>query len=119
MTATQTRAGYALLTVPPADRHRAVRLTARGRCLLVAVLAALLVLAISAGHSGSQAATAVQNGPALTQATVQPGDTLWSVAQRLAPGNDPREVVEQLRRINHLRSSALVAGQQLLLPAAA
>ena len=58
-------------------------------------------------------------GTGANQTTVQPGDTLWSVAQRIAPDNDPREVVAQIRRINHLHTSALQAGQLLLLPTAA
>jgi Tfp pilus assembly protein FimV len=28
---------------------------------------------------------------------VQPGDTLWSIAQRVAPERDPRAVVDALR----------------------
>jgi Tfp pilus assembly protein FimV len=31
---------------------------------------------------------------------VQPGDTLWSIAQRIAPGEDPRPVVAALRERN-------------------
>lgn len=30
---------------------------------------------------------------------VQPGDTLWSIAERLAPGADPRPIVAELREI--------------------
>jgi len=94
------------------------RVTRRGRLLLVALGALLLLAAVSVGRTGSQAATYVENGPTLQQTTVQPGDSLWTVAQRIAPANDPREVVAQIRRINHLSSSSLQAGQQLLLPRA-
>ncbi|HEY3142902.1 MAG TPA: LysM domain-containing protein [Acidimicrobiales bacterium] len=31
---------------------------------------------------------------------VQPGDSLWSIAQRLAPGEDPRPIVDELRKRN-------------------
>lgn len=95
-----------------------VRVTRRGRLVLVLVAAAALLFAISFGRTGSQAATATGTGPSLQQATVQPGETLWVVAQRIAPDNDPREVIAQIRRINHLQSSTLRAGQQLLLPVA-
>jgi LysM repeat protein len=84
----------------------------------VGLVALLLLAVISVGRTGSQAATYVENGATLQQTTVQPGDTLWTVAQRIAPKNDPREVIAQIRRINHLGSSALRAGQQLLLPVA-
>ena len=122
MTATQTRTAFqpltpvARVTVPAAGR---LRLTRRGKAVVLVVTALLLLLAISAGRTGSQAATVTEVGPQLQQTTVQSGDTLWSVAQRIAPDNDPREVVAQIRRINHLHSSALQAGQLLLLPAAA
>jgi hypothetical protein len=97
---------------------RRVRLTGRGRLVLLVLAVGLLLAAISVGRAGSQAATDTQPGPSLQQTTVQQGETLWAVAQRIAPGNDPREVVAQIRRINHLPSSALRVGQQLLLPAA-
>ena len=32
--------------------------------------------------------------------TVAPGDTLWSIATQVSAGDDPREVVMQLQRIN-------------------
>jgi hypothetical protein len=98
--------------------RRRVRVTRRGRLVLVLVAAAALLFAISFGRTGSQAATATGTGPSLQQTTVQPGETLWVVAQRIAPKNDPREVIAQIRRINHLQSSTLRAGQQLLLPVA-
>jgi hypothetical protein len=105
--------------VAPRARARRTRLTRRGRVVLLVMAALLLLAAISVGRAGSQAATATENGPMLQQATVQPGETLWAVAQRIAPKNDPRDVVAQIRRINHLQSSSLRVGQQLLLPVTA
>ena len=122
MTATQSRTAFQPLvpagrvTVPAPGR---LRLTRRGKAVVLIVSALLLLVAISAGRTGSQAATMTEVGPQLQQTTVQPGDTLWSVAQRIAPDNDPREVVAQIRRINQLHTSALQAGQLLLLPTAA
>ena len=94
-----------------------LRLTRRGRLVLTALAVIVLFAVLSIGRAGSQAATASQTGPALTQTTVLPGDTLWSVAQRLAPDHDTRAVVGQIKRLNHLTGSSLQAGQQLLLPA--
>ncbi len=48
--------------------------------------------------------------------TVKPGDTLWSIARRVAPGQDPRPVVEDLIAENHLQGD-LQAGQAIDLPA--
>ncbi len=99
----------------------AVRLTRRGRTLLVLLLAGLLLAAFSLGSQATQAADLAADGtrPQLQQVTVQPGESLWSVAQRIAPGNDPREVVAQIRRLNDLSSSTILVGQHLLLPTAA
>lgn len=48
--------------------------------------------------------------------TVKPGDTLWGIARRLAPGRDPRPLIDQLIADNHL-SGSLQAGQSIDLPA--
>ena len=98
-----------------------LRLTRRGRALLVLLLAGLLLAAFSLGQQDTQAA-GVSSGagaPAPAQTTVQPGESLWSVAKRIAPENDPREVIAQIRRLNDLDSSQLQVGQHLLLPTAA
>jgi LysM repeat protein len=98
-----------------------VHLTRRGRALAVLVFAAVLLGAFSLGRTASQAAAPTSPVAATTveQTTVEPGDSLWSVARRVAPDNDPREVVEQIRRLNDLPSAHIQAGQQLLLPVAA
>lgn len=49
---------------------------------------------------------------------VQPGDTLWSIAEGIAePGSDIREVVSDLKTLNALPTSSLQIGQALLIPA--
>ena len=48
---------------------------------------------------------------------VQAGDTLWSIAERLSPGEDPRPVVDALTHVNGLEAGALVPGQAILVPA--
>ncbi len=103
----------------PAVARRGIHLTGRGRVLLVLVLAALLLGAFAIGRSASSQATTTVATPtaAPVQVTVRSGDTLWTLARRLAPGRDTRDVVDQLRRLNHLSSASdLKAGQQLLLP---
>jgi Tfp pilus assembly protein FimV len=80
----------------------------RARLLLVAavVAGALLVAPGLARGEGPRR-------PAATVTyTVEPGDTLWSIARRVAPGRDPRPVVDRLIQANHL-GGGLQAGQQL------
>ena len=42
---------------------------------------------------------------------VRPGDTLWSIAQRVAPGHDPRPLVDELS--HRTGGEALRAGQRI------
>ena len=91
-----------------------LRLTRRG----VAVLT-VAVLALGVGLIWLGRLSAPQGGaapPAPRTVTVQPGDTLWSIASRVAPEGDPRAEVAALERRNHLRSVDLVPGQLLHVP---
>lgn len=45
--------------------------------------------------------------------TVLHGDTLWSIAKRIAPGADPRRVIAHIKQQNNMRVSALIVGQEL------
>ena len=97
-----------------------VHLTRRGRLLILLALVGVLFAAFSLGRANSQATPTAGEAPvSVEQITVQPGESLWAVARRIAPDNDPREVIGQIRRLNRLQDSQLQAGQQLLLPAAA
>lgn len=103
------------------DTAPSVRLTRRGRAVLVLLLAGLLLAVFSIGQRDTQAASVVAQSGAAAPATttVQPGESLWSLAQRIAPENDPREVIAQIRRLNDLETASLQVGQHLLLPTAA
>lgn len=46
--------------------------------------------------------------------TVQPGDTLWSIARRAQPSGDPRPLVDRLTRSRGGRS--LQVGEEILVP---
>ena len=43
--------------------------------------------------------------------TVARGDTLWTIASKLRPGKDRREVVYDLIKANHVASPTIVPGQ--------
>lgn len=90
-----------------------VRLTRRGvlASVLGVALAGGLLLLVAHLSAGSSAATPA--GAPAAVVTVQPGDTLWSIAGQVSPGRDPRRVVEQIRRSNHLDSVSLTPGQTL------
>ena len=48
---------------------------------------------------------------------VQPGQTLWQIAEDLAPGADPRTTIALIVELNDLSGGGLAAGQELRLPA--
>ena len=93
-----------------------IRLTRRGRVVVVLTfLGALLFGGFTLGHAPSEASGRMHTVQPRT-VTVQAGDTLWTVAERIAPHVDPRLVVAQIQQLNHLRSPQLLAGQQLVVP---
>ena len=77
-----------------------------GRIVIVA-LVAVLVWAVLARDTGA--------GPNPRYHTVQPGETLWSIAVASHAG-DPREGVWELQRRNGLSGVTIVPGQRLELP---
>jgi LysM domain len=98
-----------------------VRLTRRGRWLLVLTVMTLLVIAgFSLGRGSSLAAGTGGSGAAPTRHTVvvARGETLWALAVRVAPHADPRLEVADIESLNHLRGPIVEAGQQLVVPGA-
>jgi hypothetical protein len=98
-------------------RHSALRLTRRGRLVVLLALVGLILAAFSLGRVGSQAAPRTAQHAQLGHTVVQPGETLWAVAKRVAPGHDPRAVIDQIADLNDLDTSSLQAGQLLVVPA--
>ena len=92
------------------------RLTVRGRVVVVAVVL-LAVLALWAWWGNPTAASNVQHHPSSHSVVVQPGQTLWDIAGRIAPNRDPRRVVADIQDLNGLTDPGdLVAGQPLYIP---
>lgn len=109
---TRSAAAPARTSAPAAH----LRLTARGRAVLwiLAAVAVALVTLI-----GSQASA---DGPVAAQEVVrhvvQPGETLWQIAESVAaPSQDVRDVVVDLVRLNELPEAGLMAGQVIVVPA--
>ena len=93
------------------------RLTRRGRMVVT-----LALVALSTGLLGLAQPDAFAfgrgDGSATQRITVRPGETLWAIADRVAPNVDPRSTIARLESMNHLESSTVPAGSVLLLPVA-
>ncbi len=87
------------------------RLTHRGVAALAGLVAALAGALVWLASASAPAAPAPAAVP--VSITVQSGDTLWSIAFRVAPARDPRAEVATLQHLNHLIGADLRAGQVL------
>jgi len=95
-----------------------LRLTARGRAVLLFLLAAPIALWLLIAQLNGGPATGTHDaGASVPVVVVQPGESLWSVAERIAPSADPRDVIDAIVDFNHLPSADVMAGQQLGIPA--
>ena len=65
-------------------------------------LLGVVVVVFMAGQAGaalgSPSLAASERAPSVNRYVVRSGDSLWTAAERLAPGRDPREVVDALVR---------------------
>jgi LysM domain len=119
-------AGRSALVTPgaPALRPRPapLRLTRRGRMVVVilaAVLATVAITAASVAFSGAQAANHGRPGAGyagMHRIVVQPGQTLWSIAAQAEPSADPRQVIQEILTANSMTGSTVQAGQLLWVP---
>ena len=92
-----------------------VRLTQRGR--RVVALLFLLPLATCLWLFAGKGAAAIGTAPTTKTVVVQPGQSLWRLAQLAVPGADPRETVYKIKQLNHFSGSDLVPGQAVVVPA--
>jgi hypothetical protein len=95
-------------------------LTRRGRRLVTLLIAIPLALAafFAVVSTGQAAATdgAATTDSSLVWITIESGETLWSLAQQIAPTKDPRDVIADIVSLNQLHSD-LQPGQRIALPA--
>jgi LysM repeat protein len=88
----------------------------RRRRYAVVIVAATVALGLPAV---SRAVTSGGGREATSRYVVRPGDTLWAIAVRQAPGDDPRQVVAAIVRDNGVDPGTLIPGQVIDLPASA
>jgi hypothetical protein len=101
----------------PKSGRRVSPAVRRRRALLAGTAALLIVLALplsgTGGHSHATGSALAGNvGPVAY--TVQPGDTLWTIAERVDPSADPRPLVAKLAA--QTGSDTVVPGEHITLP---
>lgn len=116
-----TTSGLGTTSFGMPSRSTRLRLTVRGRRVLAVLAAIPAVVAVSIAMISGGAALASREGgadpAAFTQVTVSSGESLWSIAQDVAPDADPRDVVDAIVRLNALEGVTVQAGQSLAIPA--
>jgi LysM domain len=85
-----------------------------GTLAVMPVVAIAIFLGIGAG--GAQA-TGDLSTASFDYVSVAPGQSLWQLAEQLAPQADPSEVVADIVALNHLISGDVQPGQRLAVPA--
>jgi hypothetical protein len=99
------------------SRRRTSMAVRRRRTLLAATALLLVGLALplsgTGGHSHPTGSAPAETGGAVSY-TVQPGDSLWSIVERISPTSDPRPLVAQMA--SQLGSATVVPGERITVP---
>ncbi|WP_298040528.1 LysM peptidoglycan-binding domain-containing protein [uncultured Microbacterium sp.] len=106
--------------ISPVRATTRLRLTARGRAVLLGLAAVPLAAVVGlVALSGGSALASGESSPAtgFEMVTILPGDTLWSVAESVAPGVDPRIVIDEIQRLNVRSNGAVQVGERIAIPA--
>jgi LysM domain. len=95
-----------------------LRITRRGKAVIAVLVATpLIVIAALFGPGALGAAAGTQGSHVrFDHVTVAAGQSLWQIAETVAPGDDPRDVVSAIADLNGLTSSVVVPGERLAIP---
>lgn len=105
-----------LLVPAVAETDNACPLALRTGRVASLAASAIVMLAVVGGldWTGPQPQPAIPVDTAVTR--VGAGETVWDVAERVAPRSDQRAAVQRIRQLNGMVGSAVVPGQQLQVP---
>ena len=95
-----------------------IRLNRRGRLARTFVVLSLAIVlgSVVSAKAGAGTDVAPQAAGSFITVTVAPGDTVWSLATRLADGGDVRSLVSEIISVNSLASVDVATGQKLRIP---
>jgi hypothetical protein len=96
-----------------------LRLTRRGRIVIVCAVALVLLVGFMVGaRHRARATSGGDQGPVPVgeSVVVGPHDTLWGIAVRSRPGVDPRITVQRMIDLNALSGAIVNPGQRVYVP---
>jgi hypothetical protein len=95
-----------------------IALNRRGRLArtLVVLSLAVLLASLLGFKAGAGTPDLVGAPTPFIELTVAPGDTLWSLATRMAGGADVRALVDEIESVNSLPGASVEAGQKIRIP---
>lgn len=106
------------MTVTSVAPDPRIRINRRGRIVLGSLAGVPLALGIAFGSVNMASASDNSSTDVeFTYVTVGSEQTLWSIAERFAPEEDPRIAVQAIQTLNQLTSSTVHAGERLAIPA--
>jgi hypothetical protein len=93
-----------------------VRLTRRGRLLVVLLFLGLLMVTLTV--FGSRSAASGEGGTPVHTRSVEVGrgETLWTIASAVAKPGHVREKIHQIEELNALTGPGLTVGQRIAVP---
>jgi LysM repeat protein len=109
----QSSVNQAFQTVPSG-----IRLNRRGRLARTFVVLSLAIVlgSVVSAKAGAGTDVAPVKATSFITVTVAPGDTVWSLANRLAGSGDVRSLVSEIISVNSLGSVDVATGQKLRIP---
>ena len=101
---------------PVRPAQPSVRLTRRGRLILLVAFVAML-FAVLTVFGARSAATNEEGAPVPTRTVeVAEGQTLWGIASQVAAPGEVREMIYQIQELNALSGSSVDVGQEIAVP---
>lgn len=100
----------------PVDRRPVTSTRAFKKARAVAILAALIWGGVTVVSGQSATASNDHVVAHFSYVNVQAGDSLWSIAERVAPTENAQEWIAKVATLNNLTDGTLVPGQRLALP---
>ena len=88
------------------------------RLFVLLVLAGAVMVVILSSHGSAQAQESADAVKKYTSVSIQPGDTLWSIASIYADGHYSciQDYIDEVKFINNLSGDLIYAHEYLLIP---